>query len=169
MYSASLFTFYGRQQGRDEPLRADLDLDNPGHYDECRRCDARRKRTGFIIILIQVENYFVIHSPGYFFSVLFRSVGAAPPVNWWQLVGAVYLIYLVILLIGIFSSRYGFRESRRGWQQLSCLDVYSLNDSTSQCRASGSVEKCIFAHACLMLFYRSVEFLFEDELLFEDS
>ena len=83
--------------------------------------------------------------------------------------GAVYLIYLVILLIGIFSSRYGFRESRRGWQQLSCLDVYSLNDSISQCRASGSVEKCIFAHACLMLFYRSVEFLFEDELLFEES
>ena len=89
--------------------------------------------------------------PWVFFSVLFRSVGAAPPVYWWQLVGAVYLIYLVILLIGIFSSRYGFRESRRGWQQLSCLDVYSLTDSISQCRASGSVGKCIFALAYLML------------------
>ena len=127
---------------------------------------------GFIIFLIQVENYFVIHSPEYFFSVLFRSVGAAPPVYWWQLVGAVYLIYLVILLlIGIFSSRYGFRESRRGRQQLSCLDVYSLNDSISQCRASGSVGKCIFALkiSCYRSFDRSVEFLFEDELLFEDS
>ena len=104
-----------------------------------------------MIILIQVEKYFAIHSPGYFFSVLFRSVGAAPPVYWWQLMGAVYLIYLVNLLIGIFSSRYGFRESRRGWQQLSCLDVYSLNNSNSQCRASGSVGKCTFALVYLML------------------
>ena len=56
-----------------------------------------------------------------------------------------------ILLIDIFFSRYGFRESRRGWQQLSCLDVYSLNDSISQCRASGSVGKCTFALAYLML------------------
>ena len=98
--------------------------------------------------------------PWVFFSVLFRSVGA-PPVYWWQLVGAVYLIYLVILLTGIFSSRYGFRESRRGWQQPSCLDVYSPNDSISQCRASGCVGKCIFALANLTLseLRRSAEFL----------
>ena len=105
--------------------------------------------------------------PWVFFSVLFRSVGAAPLIYWWQLIGAVYLIYLVILLIDIFSSRYGFRESRRGLQQLSCLDVYSLNDSISQCRASGSVEKCIFALANLTLLElrRSVELLFEGDLL----
>ena len=110
MYCASLFTLYGRQQGRDEPLRHDMELGHPGHYGDAG--DARRKRTGFIMFLIQVENYYIIHSPE-FFRRFFRSVGA-PPVYWWQLVGAVYLIYFVfiidryhLLLVAVFENQGG--------------------------------------------------------------
>ena len=140
-----LFTLYGRQQGRDEPLRHDLELGHPGHYDDAG--DARRKRTGFIMFLIQVENYFVIHSPEFFFLRFFaqwelhRSIGG----SLWELCISSTSF---LLLIGIIFSSLQFSRIKGGWRQLNCLDVYSL-DSITQCRASGSVGKCIFALASL--------------------
>ena len=110
MSCASLFTLFGRQQGRDEPLRHDLELGDPGHYDDAG--DARRKRTGFIMFLIQVENYFVIHSPEFFLR-FFRSVGA-PPVYWWQLVGAVISSTSFLLLIDIIFSSLQFSRIKGG-------------------------------------------------------